>query len=65
MPKDEKKGIDGYIGNVPVSLKPITYKHKEMLAEKIDIDIIYYEKQKNGLKVSIPAELEGKLLKTP
>ncbi len=34
MPEEERKGIDGYIGNVPVSLKPITYKHEEMLPEK-------------------------------
>ncbi|EDP73331.1 MjaI family restriction endonuclease, partial [Hydrogenivirga sp. 128-5-R1-1] len=30
-PEEESKGIDGYIGNIPVSLKPITYRQKEML----------------------------------
>ncbi len=60
-PEEESKGIDGYIGNIPVSLKPITYKQKEMLPEEIVIDIIYYEKKKDGLKVIIPPQLEEKL----
>ena len=61
MPEEERKGIDGYIGDVPVSLKPITYKHEEMLPEKIDVYIVYYEKQKDGLNISIPTKLEEKL----
>ncbi len=32
-----------------------------MLTEKIDVDIIYYEKQKDGLKIIIPIDLENKL----
>ena len=61
MPEEERKVIDGYIGDVPVSLKPITYKHEEMLPEKIDVYIVYYEKQKDGLNISIPTKLEEKL----
>jgi len=61
MPEEESKGIDGYIGNIPISLKPITYRSMKMLTEKIDADIIYYEKQKDGIKITIPEELEKRL----
>ncbi len=60
-PEEESKGIDGFLGEIPVSLKPITYQSKKMLTEKIDVDIIYYEKQKDGLKIIIPIDLENKL----
>ncbi len=60
-PEEESKGIDGYVGDIPVSLKPVTYQSKKMLTEKIEADIIYYEKQRDGLKIIIPTELENKL----
>ena len=60
-PEDESKGIDGYIGNVPVSLKPITYNYKKMLTEKLEGHVIYYDKQKDGLRVVVPKELEDQL----
>ena len=60
-PEEESKGIDGYVGNIPISLKPITYQSKKMLTENIEVDIIYYEKQRDGLKIIIPTELENKL----
>ncbi len=60
-PEEESKGIDGYVGNIPISLKPTTYQSKKMLTEKIEEDIIYYEKQKDGLKIIVPVELENKL----
>jgi hypothetical protein len=50
-PQDESKGIDGYIGETPVSIKPLTYKTKNMLQEKIEAKMIYYEKLKDGIKV--------------
>ena len=50
-PEEESKGIDGYIGEVPVSIKPITYKTKNMLQEKIEAKIIFYEKKKDGIIV--------------
>ncbi len=62
-PEEESKGIDGYIGEIPISLKPVTYQSKKMLTEKIQADVIYYEKQKNALKITIPEELEKKLRK--
>jgi uncharacterized protein YukE len=60
-PKEESEGIDGYIGNVPVSIKPKSYQSEQALPEEIEADIIYYEKIKDGLKISIPSELEEKL----
>ncbi len=50
-PEEESKGIDGYIGDIPVSVKPVTYKSKPMLPEQIEVKIIYYEKKKSGIKV--------------
>lgn len=50
-PEDESKGIDGYIGDMPVSIKPITYKTKNMLQENIEAQMIFYEKLKDGIKV--------------
>jgi len=48
---EESKGIDGYIGQEPVSIKPETYKSKLGLPESIRIPIIYYEKLENGIRV--------------
>lgn len=45
-PQEESKGIDGFIGDIPVSIKPITYKTKNMLNEKIEVKFIFYEKRK-------------------
>lgn len=52
-PEDESKGIDGYIGDLPISIKPVTYKSKKSLSEKINIKFIYYEKVKDGLKIDL------------
>jgi len=52
-PEDESKGIDGYIGDLPISIKPVTYKLKKSLNEKINIKFIYYEKVKDGLKIDL------------
>lgn len=51
-PLEESKGIDGCIGDLLVSVKPISYKSKKMLPESIKVKIIYYEKLKDGIKVS-------------
>lgn len=50
--KEESKGIDGYIGDIPVSIKPETYKTKAALRENISVKIIYYEKMKNGIQLN-------------
>jgi len=50
-PEQESQGIDGYIGETPVSIKPVTYKIKSMLSETIEVKIIYYEKKKDGIVI--------------
>ncbi|MDO9028103.1 MAG: MjaI family restriction endonuclease, partial [Candidatus Roizmanbacteria bacterium] len=50
-PYEESKGIDGLIGDIPVSIKPVTYKIKKGLSENIKLKIIYYEKLKDGIEV--------------
>lgn len=52
-PQEESKGIDGVIGKMPVSIKPITYKIKDMLNEQIEAKIIFYEKKKDGINIDI------------
>lgn len=49
--EDESKGIDGFIGSIPVSIKPYTYKEEKELKEKISTKIIYYEKLDDGVEV--------------
>lgn len=49
-PEDEAKGIDGYVGDTALSIKPETYKTKMALPEEINVTIVYYEKVKNGIK---------------
>ena len=48
---EESKGIDGYIEDVPVSIKPDTYKTKDALQEKIEAPIIYYKKTSKYLHI--------------
>lgn len=50
-PQEESKGIDGFIGNNAVSIKPTTYKTKKSLRENIEAKIIYYNKTKSGLNI--------------
>lgn len=46
-PEEESKGIDGYLGDQPVSIKPETYKQKNRLQENIKAPIVYYKEYKN------------------
>lgn len=50
-PEEESTGIDGYIGEKPVSIKPLTYKTKKMYGEQIEAEIIYYDKRKDGINI--------------
>lgn len=50
-PEEESKGIDGFIENIPVSIKPFSYKTKNLLPESIGVNIIYYEKKKTGILI--------------
>lgn len=48
-PFEESQGIDGFIGDIPVSIKPISYKLMQELREEINVSMIYYEKNKSGI----------------
>lgn len=50
-PEEEAQGIDGFIGEFPVSIKPVTYRIMNELPEHIDVPIIYYDKKKSEIVV--------------
>lgn len=52
-PEEEAVGIDGYVGEVPYSVKPDTYKAMNRLSETIAVKMIYYTKTKTGLKIKV------------
>lgn len=52
-PAEESKGIDGFVGKTPYSIKPDSYKTMGRLSETIDVKMIYYTKTKTGLKVEV------------
>ena len=52
-PEEESAGIDGYVGDVPYSVKPDTYKTMGRLSETIAVKMIYYTKAKTGLKIEV------------
>ncbi len=52
-PEEEAKGIDGFVRNVPYSVKPDTYKTMSRLSETIEVKMIYYTKTKTGLKIYV------------
>ena len=52
-PYEESQGIDGYVGNIPYSVKPSSYKTMGCLSEAINVNMIYYDKTKSGLKVEV------------
>lgn len=52
-PSEESLGIDGYVGNVPYSIKPDTYKTMGRLSESISVKMIYYTKIKTGLNIEV------------
>ena len=56
-PDEESKGIDGYIGQDKVSIKPETYKSKLGLPESIRVPIVYYEKLKDGIRIDASSVL--------
>lgn len=52
-PEEEAKGIDGYVGDTPYSIKPDTYKTMGRLSEIIEVKMIYYAKTKTSLKIEV------------
>jgi len=51
-PEEEAKGVDGYIGDIPVSIKPHTYELMKTLTDNIATKIIYYKKVDGGIEVN-------------
>lgn len=49
--EEEAKGIDGFVGDIPVQIKSHTYKIENRLPETIDVPIIYYDKKKDGINL--------------
>ena len=50
-PEEESRGFDGYVGETPISIKPVTYKQKAALSETIEARIVYYRKVKDGIEI--------------
>ena len=50
-PDDESRGIDGYVGEQPVSIKPETYP--DNLREEIDAPIVYYDENKTNKAMTV------------
>lgn len=53
-PEEESRGIDGYIGEAPVSIKPDSYKAKPSLGETIEAKIVFYRKVRGDWKLIFP-----------
>jgi hypothetical protein len=56
-PAEESIGIDGIVGDKSISIKPITYQNMPALSEEIHSTIVYYEKVKDGIKISFDENL--------
>ncbi|HBR30608.1 MAG TPA: type II restriction endonuclease [Clostridiales bacterium] len=52
-PCEESQGIDGFVGDVPYSVKPDTYRTMRRLSESINVKIVYYAKKKTGLTIEV------------
>lgn len=50
-PQEESVGIDGYIEDKPISIKPVTYKSKLGLSETIHSPIVFYDKRKSDIVI--------------
>ena len=50
--EQESKGIDGYIGKIPISIKPKSYESKKTtVRDKIEVQIVYYKKTDKYLTI--------------
>jgi len=52
-PREESQGIDGFIGDKPVSIKPDSYRTMPTLNENIQAQLIIYSKKKKGIEFDI------------
>lgn len=50
-PDEESKNIDGFLGEVPVSIKPRSYRLTDQHPEAISVHIVYYEKRKSQVLI--------------
>lgn len=48
---DERKGIDGYVGNQPVQVKPESYK--DNLKDSIDVPIVFYDENESNKAMTV------------
>jgi hypothetical protein len=56
-PEEESRGIDGHVGTVPVSVKPVSYKAKPSTKhEEIDAAMVYYKTTDKYLTVQYTPE---------
>lgn len=53
---EEKNGIDGFIGEAAVQVKPSSYKLEAHLPEKIVAPIVFYVKRKDGFDIEFDAD---------
>ena len=54
-PYEESMGIDGFVGEEAYSIKPVTYSSKmSTVQDSIDIQIIFYDKKRDGIVFEIP-----------
>lgn len=57
--EDEARGVDGYVGDKPVSIKPGSYDSQDALPEHIEAVIVTYEKIRGGIEFEFePADFE-------
>ncbi len=59
-PQEESIGIDGFIGKIPISIKPITYSSKKSLQENIQAKFVFYEKKNDGIEINADEVLNDK-----
>lgn len=51
-PAEESKNIDGFIGKIPVQIKPLTYLSKKpVVHDNITVEIVYYKKTSKYLYI--------------
>ena len=56
-PAEEAVGIDGFIADKAVSIKPTSYELKKSLPESIEVPVLFYEKVKDGIKITFDEKL--------
>ena len=55
---EESQGIDGWIKDHPIQVKPSTYEESmASFSEVIKVPIVYYEKKREGLFIKYPEDL--------